>query len=160
MLDVKVHRSEKQTRHFGHCHLLPALFHDPHDPSPLIETCVTTYVIQAHTSSIPIQTILQNDCEARKTWQNTSKSGWWVGQRRTSGRGTSPGHNRAEIFSERWLVLRNGRITCLPNLRVAQVRKLGGKTKRLAVDGKTFLETAFAATCLEHLPPEARLGQE
>lgn len=139
-----------------------ALFHDPHDPSPPFEIYVTTCVIQAHTSSIqPIQTILQNDCESRKTWQNTNKSGRWVGQRRTtSGRGTSPGHNRAEIFSERWLVLRNGRITCLPNLRVAQVRKLGGKTKRLAVDGKTFLETAFAATCLEHLPPEARLGQE
>lgn len=98
----------------------------------------------AHLLAISIQTILQNDCEWRKLGKIPTKllRGWATNNKRSRNvAGTQSGGNILRTLRSRRL--RNGRITCLPG--VTQVRKLGGKTKRLAVDGKTFLETAFAA---------------
>lgn len=133
-----VRRSEKQTLHFGHCHLLH--FSTTHT-SPFLKLAQPS----AHLLlAISIQTILQNDCEWRKLGKIPTKllRGWATNNKRSRNvAGTQSGGNILRTLRSRRL--RNGRITCLPG--VTQVRKLGGKTKRLAVDGKTFLETAFAA---------------
>lgn len=73
-----VRRSEKQTLHFGHCHLLH--FSTTHTSPPLFESCTTS-----KRTTPPPRNFHSNNSPERveETWQNTSKTPSVVGQRRT-----------------------------------------------------------------------------
>ena len=134
---------ESKTLHFGHCHLL-------HFSTTHASLLWNLRNLQAHTTSsfssqFPFKQSSRTSGGKLAKYQQNS----WLGneQQRKRSRNVAGTDNRAEIFSER--CARDDCATeelpvCTP------VRKLGGKTKRLAVDGKTFLENRFRGLPRKH----------